>query len=906
MSDITQQITEYCLKLLLNQFGRALDAAPDYLTHLADQTSFDNERTIYLDSMHELRFTRKKVYQAIVQEIEKPFELLLKGTVPVEYERQGGLVRNVTGATELEEKLALETMLNKAQMKADIPLQNIARSLDAMMGNDWVKNHYNPLDPEFIIRAWVAGIHEMQLHSKGLLGLYALLDSEVLGKLSRIYEKISQYIQSLGVQSASPISDGSQAPEQTSSGDDFEAMFGDIDSISPQSSGQFSAAEIDAVTATTGLMVDTDDIIRKLTELQSNRALDDSNYYNPNYLLDLRELLQGEGLLDDGLISAQTIGEVNNDILDMTKLMFGFIMDNYNIPDDVRYYISRLQIPYLKLGLLDRSLFQNKQHPGRMLLMALSQSINNWDPGHKAGIDQLLTEIMRIVDEVLNEFDKNTVLFDTLHRQFKAFIEGDSHFDESLKERQKQRETRTNKAENARLVIEGSLADICAGKRIPPIVEKILTEYWSKAMFIEFLKEGEQSDAYQELLKTADILVASVQSKASESDRKEMAKTLPQVVKRLKQGLNLISIASFESVDLLRELQHCHMEVLKERPETHPDEEFEVSEEAYESFKAEVNKSEEAWDRQSIEASMLEENIERSITMSSTDPRFEDDNPNVIRQGKTTPVGQTPTTPAEREAGIIDSELQEARDAYEKALREHQQSKTSKSEDETVDDDDFMSMFFQDSNFAEQQKGTAPAESAQQSEQSSPSSADMEQFANEVDLSEIDNDSASNNQPLSDRESKFLSQEMQRPSTPESSKTDTATESSPSQVSEPETDIPNPALGRAHGAEVLDNPELADDDVNELLERLKVGLWVDLYHADGQKVRAKIMAIIPSVGKYIFGDRAGKKLTDYNRQGLYDALKTGRVRLSDIDTAYDKTLESVISNLRIMKKAEDE
>jgi hypothetical protein len=269
LSDITQKITEYCLKLLLNQFGRALDAAPDYLTHLADQTSFDDERTIYLDSMHELRFTRKKVYQAIVQEIEKPFELLLKGTVPAEYGRQGGLVRNVTGATELEEKLALETMLNKAQMKADIPLQNIARSLDAMMGNDWVKNHYNPLDPEFIIRAWVAGIHEMQLHSKGLLGLYALLDSEVLGKLSRIYEKISQYIQSLGVQSASPISDGSQAPEQTSSGDDFEAMFGDIDSISPQSSGQFSAAEIDAVTATTGLMVDTDDIIRKLTELQS-------------------------------------------------------------------------------------------------------------------------------------------------------------------------------------------------------------------------------------------------------------------------------------------------------------------------------------------------------------------------------------------------------------------------------------------------------------------------------------------------------------------------------------------------------------------------------------------------------------------------------------------------------------
>ena len=60
MSDVTHQITEYCLKILLNQIGRTLDAAPDYLTLLAEQTNFDNERTMYLDAMHELRFTRKK------------------------------------------------------------------------------------------------------------------------------------------------------------------------------------------------------------------------------------------------------------------------------------------------------------------------------------------------------------------------------------------------------------------------------------------------------------------------------------------------------------------------------------------------------------------------------------------------------------------------------------------------------------------------------------------------------------------------------------------------------------------------------------------------------------------------------------------------------------------------------
>ena len=942
MSDVTQQITEYCLKILLNQIGRTLDAAPDYLTLLADQTNFDNERSMYLDAMHELRFTRKKVFDTISKEIEKPFELLLRGTVPQEFQRQGGLIRNVTGATELEEKLALETMLNKAQAKSEIPLHNISRSLDAMMGNDWVKKHYNPLDPEFIIRAWVAGTHQMQLHPKGFLGLYALLDSELLSKLNRIYEKISQQIESLSNQPGARRAAPQEKPSADNSDmDDFEAMFGDIDNISPESSGSYSTADTDSAESYDAPLVTTDQITRKLTELQSNRALDDSNYYSSNYLLDLRDLLQGEGLLSEGDVSAQTIGEVNNDILDMTKLMFGFIMDDYNIPDDIRYYISRLQIPYLKLGLLDRTLFQDKEHPGRQLLMELSQSINNWDPIHTSGIDQLLTEIMRVVDELLQSFDINTELFEIKLQEFKAFLEGDSHIDDSMRERQKSRETHAHKADNAKLIIEGSLADLCAGKRIPPIVERILTEYWSKVLFIEFLKEGEESDSYQALLETADILVGSVQAKSSEAERKAMAKILPQIVKRLKEGLNLISIASFESVDLFRELQQCHMEVLKERPEESDALEFEVSDEAYDSFQAETKKNEIPWDRSAIEASMLEENIERSIAMSSSEPMFEDDNPNVIRQSKSSPVGESTISRADREREIIDNELKEARDAYERALQEHKQKKSSEAEQvEESGEDDFMSMFFQDPNFVENQTEALHKRSETQSETDSTSSLeDMDQFSNDVDLDDLQAQTHSSSAELSQSESDFLSQELSRTSqksevsdtkdtnyrenadtseeikeeladnnvtlTKESQEDLTTQPEEPNEV-EPALKANNPAQGRARGAEIIGKPNLLHDDVNELIERLKVGLWVDLYHADGQKVRAKIMAIVPTVGKYIFGDRAGKKLADYNRQSLYDAIKEGRIQLSDVDTAYDKTLESVISNLRVMKKAEDE
>ena len=870
MSDLTQHISEFCIDLLVDNIRRTLDSAPDYLSHLAEQTSFENERSVYIGTMHELRFSDKKVFSVMQSEIHKPFELLKRGVVPKEFQREGGIIRNVTGATELEEKLALETMLSKAQSRSEIPLINISRTLDALMGTDWVKRNYNPLDPEFIIRAWVMGTHQLQTHAHSFLGLYALLDSELLSKLNSIYEKIINQIDILSTQGLQH-SHHSTASHSTSETDDFEAMFGDIDSISPDSSGHFLNSQYPVNKTSQEVSVTTDELIRKLTELQSNRALDDSKYYGSNYLLDSHALLNGEGLLSDGEVSATTIGEINNDILDMTQLMFSFLMEDYNIPDDIRYYISRLQIPYLKLGLIDRSLFQDKEHPGRNLLMELSQSINNWDPVHTSGIDQLVTEIIRIVDSVINSFDIDGDLLARSHREFKLFLEGDSHIDENMIQRQKSRETHLHRADNAKLIIEGALADICQNNRVPPIVEKILSEYWSKVLFIEFLKEGEGSKSYRAYLETAVVLVDSVQAKSSEQERKLMAKNLPEIVKRLKDGLNIISIASFESVDLFRELQRCHMEVLKERPESSEQSQVEVSDDAYASFKVTQNKTNIPWDRAAIEASMLEDNIERSIALSSANPIYADDNPNVIRQSKSDDLRETTTDRADRERSIIDKELKEAREAYELALKEHQDRKnqTSPAEDTTAsNDDDFMSMFFQDPDFVGNQFKASHTEKPM----------------------------------LSESEKAFLDNELADKSI---TIKETVEQDIPAGL-DADIDVPMDASGRAKGAEDIGKASVLHDDINELIERLKVGIWVDLYQHEGRKVRAKIMAIVPTVGKYIFGDRAGIKLADYNRQSLYEAIKTGQIQLTDVDTAYDKTLQSVISNLRVMKKAEDD
>ena len=925
MSDITSKIIDFSLELICLQANAALDAAPDYFTALADKTTFPEERTIYLDAMHDLSFARKKVYGAFRSELEDAFSVFKTNEVPDKYQSHGGVISNFSGAKDMEERLALETMLNKSKANAEVALVNVVRSVDAMMGSDWSKRHINPFDPQYIIRAWVAATAQMRMDAKGNLAMYGILDRQLLALLPEIYEKAGGFLESLATKRSSRPGRSDDAEQENVDADDLESMFGDIDSATP--TGGFNTSNEDMDDDSPADELNTDLLIRTLEKLQQNRDLDDSDYYSSNYLLDYRQLLSDYEAVEDGKINPWTIGQVNDDVIDMTRLMFSFIMDDYNLPDEIRYHVARLQIAYLKLGLDDKYLFLSKEHPARQLLMDITQSVNLWDQ-QNGGMEDLLEKIIATIDELIASYGHDSSVIEALGLDFRAFLSGDTAEDDGMRSHKRKEKTKSSKADNAKLHVEATLADICKGNRIPPIIEKILENYWSNLLFLEYLKDGEDAEQYQAFLKTSEMLVDSVQPKFTEEERKAMAKQLPVIVKRLKEGMNEIGVVSFESVDLFRELQQCHMEVLKEHPEKMPVQEFEVDEEEYADFR-EDQENTFAWDREAIEASMLEDNIERSISLANTDPSAFDDNPNIIRRSDRTDTSDPAVSRADRERQIIDDELKEARDAYELALKEHQDKK-SKESGNTPEEDDFMAMFFNDPDFEKKQLSSKAKETEESEEENEfqimddpeiiddfDDKAEMDVYTNEIDLTDLadldDSDDELFTRDYSDlgttEDPVDDASETDEPAAAvsiESDKPKPKPESKPEQA-EPEKDPAKESLQkRAQGALEDDVEHLDNAVVEELIERLKVGIWVDLVHADGHKERAKIMAIVPTVGKYIFGDRRGRKIADFNRNSLYEAIQQGRIRLDDIDTAYDKTLESVIANLRVMKKAEDD
>ena len=93
-----------------------------------------------------------------------------------------------------------------------------------------------------------------------------------------------------------------------------------------------------------------------------------------------------------------------------------------------------------------------------------------------------------------------------------------------------------------------------------------------------------------------------------------------------------------------------------------------------------------------------------------------------------------------------------------------------------------------------------------------------------------------------------------------------------------------------------------DEESLRTIDAIHVGSWIELTEADDHKVRCKLAAVIKSAGRYIFVNRAGMKVMEKSRESLAVDLSHGKLRILDDALLFDRALESVIGNLRTLKR----
>jgi hypothetical protein len=597
-----QRTAKHHLRQLLPDFFSRID---DSLFELADKADNNQQQTLYFDAMREVRLQKDSMQKAYFEALLQGFEDALIQAMPQQRNAptldQIGLMED----EQLEESLAITNMVSSAETRAKEALFGLTARLDFLIDDIEITKDNNPLRPEILFTAFVPAVNLMDADIKVRLIIYKLFDKFVAQKITPIYDAINADLISAGVlpritstirksdegylggatNPANPLETPSEGGVQhgapLANPNHPETLFSSLQQLlsmtraapaigaaAGMTAGGQTGASGSAGTVGTGTMAmgsgagvgeatityAPQEVISALSQLQVNGETlmqQSQSSQQPSANLIKTIVLETIGQNPDGSTTKQ-IGQADTDAIDIVSMLFDFILDDPSLPDNLKAQIARLQIPLLKVAIIDKDFFTKKAHPARQLLNELAYA--------GGGLEEVDTEedsvyqmVCYVVNSILAEFEENTEIFSTLHAEFAEFIE---------------KERESNKLageilENARSRVAKEIQRRVTDNRVPPLVTTILIDAWKDVLTHLYLRDGDESTGWNTALQVADDLIWSVQPKLVVSERQRLIKIIPRVLNGLRDGLTLVQFDHEATAQLFSGLEDLHLASLR-------------------------------------------------------------------------------------------------------------------------------------------------------------------------------------------------------------------------------------------------------------------------------------------------------------------------------------------------------
>jgi Protein of unknown function (DUF1631) len=302
-----------------------------------------------------------------------------------------------------------------------------------------------------------------------------------------------------------------------------------------------------------------------------NAPLGGSNSASPP-LVERRSGLMAENLIRshrDELLQASS-GKLDHMVIDVVGSLFDQILSDSRVPPQMARQIARLQLPVLRVALMDASFFSSRRHPVRRFVNRIASLACAFDDFSDGPGKQFLARVSELVKEIVEgDFDQVEV--------YAAKLEAIETFISS----QTQREAKSNGAAS---LLEGKESELRVQQRymlqlqqaLQPVtlqgyLREFLAQVWSQALVVTARRDGHDAASTKRMRQVAVELVMSVQPKGSLPMRKRFLMQLPGLMKDLNEGLKLIGWPDPAQKTFFGQLLPSHAESLKAPPMTELD-----------------------------------------------------------------------------------------------------------------------------------------------------------------------------------------------------------------------------------------------------------------------------------------------------------------------------------------------
>lgn len=559
---------------LVSQLASVFDHVDDTFFDLADRAENSRNQTVYFDAMRLIRVERKAIEHHFFNTLASNFQRLgdekYRGNSA---SPRGGQSLELVENEDLEEIIALDTMVSKASELCKAELGSLSARVDSLVPA-MVSAKNNPIGPDSICEAFNSAVAHLELSLPTKLVFFKLFDRHVMVPIKEFLVQNNRHLKEMGVlpdlelkrkakvkKPSSNQTSNESGATHPSSGASNRSERGDSNPEANTSGsrqagrprfGQFisqlqNMMQWETGKATSGrtegseprAVLDSPQLASMVADIQSEwrQQVNDPKQSDKSLLALIEESLgrQGDGVL----------GDTERGMVDLMDKLFAKVNTQSIAAAEISQELRKLELPILQVALQDATFFDREKHPARRLLNEIAEASIGYTDGVDVSQDPVAKAIAQLSETLDSENPLDNAALTQLLLNFIELVEKERRRVAALERRLMEEVAATEKVNQAHQAVVKVLIERIQGKTLPRFLVSFAEDAWCKVLFLAYLRYGADSDAWRTRIQLLDQLLTSVRK--GQANEVVGGEAIGALVEQIQEHLEDISYDPYDS-----------------------------------------------------------------------------------------------------------------------------------------------------------------------------------------------------------------------------------------------------------------------------------------------------------------------------------------------------------------------
>lgn len=250
------------------------------------------------------------------------------------------------------------------------------------------------------------------------------------------------------------------------------------------------------------------------------------------------------------------IGNQESELIDVTDRFFEVVIDKVGVSGLLKKWLEKLKVTILKVVLRDKTFFSDVSHPARQMLNKLAKLASSDRADHK----RLEKVLDRFIDRVIVEYDDDEKAVEKILAELDQLLDRQAQAHKRNSERIARAYEGKQKVADARFKVIKDISDLLSGVSVPVVLLELLDKAgWREHLALVSVRDGHDSEQYEEVFKVVDLLLNWLGDDSDQSDKwaleLEMELEAPSLLELIKKELSISGLIGYESI--IKHLEEC-------------------------------------------------------------------------------------------------------------------------------------------------------------------------------------------------------------------------------------------------------------------------------------------------------------------------------------------------------------